>query len=114
MADVFCMLSCAGELGEEEVSEELAAKLGTEPSDPPMDLEQLCALKAELRNLVPGIHEALLSPSLFKTLLYGLVLSCFFLFFSPSHNSPHCVIFISPSSLTLAFIDAKISNDSPP
>ena len=49
----------ADELEEEDVSEELESKLATEPVDPRLDLQQLRALKAELRNLVPGIHEVL-------------------------------------------------------
>jgi hypothetical protein len=44
------------------VSEDLAVRLAAEPATPPMDLEQLRAVKAELRNLVPGIHEAPSSP----------------------------------------------------
>ena len=47
-----------GELEEEELSEEMATRLAAEPADPPLDYEQLRAVKAELRNLVPGIHEA--------------------------------------------------------
>lgn len=37
----------AGELEEEDVSEELESKLATEPVDPRLDLQQLRALKAE-------------------------------------------------------------------
>ncbi len=46
-----------GELLEEEVSDELVIKLEKEPPRPPLDVEQLKALKAELRAAVPGIHE---------------------------------------------------------
>lgn len=50
-----------GELPEEEIPEdaEVAARLVKEPPNPPLDLAQLCALRAELRALVPGIHEVI-------------------------------------------------------
>ena len=49
----------AGDLSPEEIVEdaEIAARLSKEPPRPPLDLAQLCALKAQLRALVPGIHE---------------------------------------------------------
>ncbi len=48
----------AGVLPEEEVSDEIAAKVVLEPPSPSISVEQLRALKAQLRHLIPAIHEA--------------------------------------------------------
>ena len=50
-----------GALKEEFISEdsELVEKLKKDPPQPPLDLEQLCMLKAEFRALIPSIHEVI-------------------------------------------------------
>ena len=50
-----------GVLKEELIPEdsEIAEKLKKDPSQPPLNLDQLCMLKAEFRALVPSIHEVI-------------------------------------------------------